>query len=68
MYLVLFHKSMCMTGRSYSSSPPLRDHIFEMEESNITMEDSNITQKSRNSSLSYDETLSLVSGVIKRQF
>ena len=28
MYLVLFHKSMCMTGRSYSSSPPLRDKIF----------------------------------------
>ena len=28
MYLGLFHKSMCMTGRSYSSSPPLRDKIF----------------------------------------
>ena len=39
-----------------------------MEESNITMEDSNITQRSGSSSLSYDETVSLVSDVIKRQF
>ena len=32
------------------------------------MEDSNITQRSGSSSLSYDETVSLVSDVIKRQF
>ena len=39
-----------------------------MAESNITMENSNITQRSGSSSLSYDETVSLVSDVIKRRF
>ena len=39
-----------------------------MEESNIIMEESNITQRWGSSSLSYEETVSLVSDVIKRQF
>ena len=39
-----------------------------MEESKITMEESNITQRSGSSSLLYDETVSLVSDVIKHQF
>ena len=39
-----------------------------MEESNITIEESDINQRSGNSSLSYDQIVSLVSDVIKRQF
>ena len=32
-YLVLFHKSMCMIRRNYSSSPPLRDCCFKFVKS-----------------------------------